>query len=306
MYSYQISKSSFLRKIDALLLNKGIFFSLPWLLSAFFVSNSLNPTEHLSAQNFVWLLLAFLSARTLGMALNRLIDWKFDAENPRTANRPLCTKELSPLSVRFVIVGGISTYLIASNALGGVCWKMAPIILAMLFLYSYTKRFTYLCHFFLGLTQAMGVLLAYFAFSENLSLTPFFFATALAFSMAGADIVYSCCDEQYDRSRGLYSIPASFGRRRARLFSFSSLALSIVFVALSLLLWAIEFNLSYIAIFMALGLWLFASSLLLWKVCMQSRMENYQKAFILWQSQIAWWVLVSTAIISLAKIWQGN
>jgi 4-hydroxybenzoate polyprenyltransferase len=170
-------------------------------------------------EKLIWITLAMVGARTLAMALNRLIDARFDALNVRTANRAL------PLGL--ISTGQMLVFCVLSAALLGFsAWRLNPLCLALtplalLFLvgYSYTKRFTWLCHLALGLTDGIAPMGGWLAVNPTLSvanlLPPFLLMLAVSAWVGGFDLIYSCQDIAFDRAHGLHSIPERFGAARA-------------------------------------------------------------------------------------------
>ena len=167
----------------------------------------------------LWITLAMAGARTLAMALNRLIDSRLDALNPRTANRALPKKQLSVAEM--VVYSAIAAALLAVSAwlLNPLCFALAPVALLFLVGYSYTKRFTWLCHLALGLTDGIAPIGGWLAVNPTISVAnlvpPFLLGLAVAAWVGGFDLIYSCQDIEFDRTHGLYSIPARFGPARA-------------------------------------------------------------------------------------------
>lgn len=164
---------------------------------------------------FFWMVLAMVGARTAGMSANRLIDQEIDAKNPRTADRLLPRKKISPSAVFAVML--LSLALLAWSAwnLNPLCFKLCPLAFALLLGYSYLKRFTWACHFGLGAVQACGPLGAWMAVAGRFEWSALWLGLGVAFWMAGFDILYALADEEYDRKHGVYSIPGCFGAHKA-------------------------------------------------------------------------------------------
>ena len=167
----------------------------------------------------IWITLAMAGARTLAMTLNRLIDARADALNPRTANRALPKKLLRPGEM--VVISVISAAVLAFSAwqLNPLCFKLTPVALLFVVGYSYTKRFTWLCHLALGLTDGIAPVGGWLAVNPTISvanlLPPALLGLAVTFWVGGFDLIYACQDIEFDRAHGLYSIPARFGPARA-------------------------------------------------------------------------------------------
>ncbi|HEY7781307.1 MAG TPA: UbiA-like polyprenyltransferase [Ktedonobacterales bacterium] len=167
----------------------------------------------------IWITLAMIGARTVAMALNRLVDATIDAQNPRTANRALPRRLLRPLEMLlFAILAG-ALLAVSAAALNPLCLKLVPVALIFLVGYSYTKRFTWLCHLALGLTDGIAPIGGWLAVNPTISvanwLPPALLALAVTAWVGGFDLIYGCQDIEFDRAHGLHSIPARFGPRVA-------------------------------------------------------------------------------------------
>ncbi|HEV8191594.1 MAG TPA: UbiA-like polyprenyltransferase [Ktedonobacterales bacterium] len=163
----------------------------------------------------IWITLAMAGARTLAMTLNRLIDARADALNPRTANRALPKKLLSSREMVFFAI--LSALVLAFSAwqLNPLCFALTPVALLFLVGYSYTKRFTWLCHLALGLTDGIAPIGGWLAVNPSISaanlVPPLLLGLAVAAWVGGFDLIYACQDIAFDRAHKLYSIPARFG-----------------------------------------------------------------------------------------------
>ncbi|WP_018751411.1 UbiA-like polyprenyltransferase [Paenibacillus sanguinis] len=158
-----------------------------------------------------WVLLAMFGARSAAMGLNRLIDRVSDAKNPRTAGRAI---PAGLLKISEVIVFIIASFLLlfwAASELEPLALKLLPIAVVMLVFYSYTKRFTWLCHVVLGLTIALAPLGGWAAVTGKVDWTAMIFFATITFWIAGFDIIYACQDVEFDKEEGLHSIPVRFG-----------------------------------------------------------------------------------------------
>ncbi len=161
---------------------------------------------------FIWITVAMVAARTLAMAVNRVADLEYDARNPRTANRPLPRGELSPRQVWAAAALSLAVFLFAAWQLNPFVLKLAPLAVIALVGYSYTKRFTWLSHWWLGLTDGAAAAGAWAAVTGNLDApTPWLLWLAVTFWIAGFDLIYACQDVDFDRETGLHSVPARFG-----------------------------------------------------------------------------------------------
>jgi 4-hydroxybenzoate polyprenyltransferase len=182
-----------------------------------------------------WILLAMVGARSAAMAFNRLVDLPFDARNPRTANRALPRKLLSrSFVVAFVMVSSLAL-VFAAFMLNRLAFMLSPAALAIVFLYSYTKRFTWLTHVFLGISLACAPVGAWIAVRGDIRSTPLLLGLAVILWVAGFDIIYSCQDLEFDRREPLHSIPKRFGLAGA--LWISALLHLVMVVVLGLLFW---------------------------------------------------------------------
>jgi 4-hydroxybenzoate polyprenyltransferase len=163
------------------------------------------------ARELALLTAAMVCIRSFAMAFNRIVDIGYDRLNPRTADRPLITGEISPRAAR-IFCGVMAVGFVASAAgMNALCLALSPLALFVAGLYSYTKRFTWLCHFVLGLMLAMAPMAGYLAITAAFALPPMLLSAAVAFWVAGFDIFYACQDADFDKKHGLHSVPEHFG-----------------------------------------------------------------------------------------------
>ena len=215
-------------------------FALPFALSMFIVVSNEYSTNYMQ---FFWILAALVSARTAAMAFNRLLDRHIDAKNPRTAARELPRKAVSVYGVQKLIIISSLVFFLSSLQLGMHCLYLSPLVLAFLFFYSYTKRFTKFSHLILGAALAMAPGGVWYALTAELAWLPVIMMTAVLFWVAGFDIIYSCQDKDFDKANSLFSMPATLGVQRA-------LKLARIFhIFTALLLFYFGFVLNYGAIY---------------------------------------------------------
>src|SRR5512132_1450990 len=160
------------------------------------------------------IVLAMVGARSAAMAHNRLADRRLDAANPRTASRALPAGALSVGYVRVFLAASVAVFLLAAASLNRLTLLLAPVALAILFLYSYTKRFTALCHLVLGLCLAMAPVGAWIAVRGDIRAPAVYLGLAVLFWTAGFDVIYALQDEAHDRRVGIHSIPERLGTRQ--------------------------------------------------------------------------------------------
>jgi 4-hydroxybenzoate polyprenyltransferase len=163
------------------------------------------------ARQLVWIVVAMVAARNAAMGFNRLVDQEIDRRNPRTSGRELPSGRLSRPAV-WLFTGLLSAlFVLASFQLGRLCGALAPVALAVVFGYSYTKRFTWWSHLVLGLALSIAPIGGWLAVRGTLAPAPFFLAAAVLLWVAGFDVIYATQDVAFDRAQGLHSIPARFG-----------------------------------------------------------------------------------------------
>jgi 4-hydroxybenzoate polyprenyltransferase len=187
-------------------------FALPFAL----VGLTLASYERPVAPRIVLLVaLAFTAARFGAMAFNRLVDRKIDAQNPRTENRELPSGAISPLEVGLAVAAASVVFLVAAALLNPLCLALAPLALAWVFFYSFTKRFTSLSHIVLGVALAIAPVGASIALLGQLDPRFLWLAGAVALWVAGFDTIYSLQDLEFDRAHGIHSLPRLLGPKRA-------------------------------------------------------------------------------------------
>ena len=191
-------------------------FALPFALAA----AAMAAYGHgVTVAQMVAIVLAMVGARTAAMGFNRIVDRRVDAANPRTAGRELPTGKVSLTAAVTLTVASAALFLAAAAWLGPLCLRLAPIVLALVLGYSFTKRFTWLCHLFLGLAIGSAPTAAWIAVRGRLDAPAVWLSAAVATWIAGFDVLYALSDRDFDRRAGIYSIPARFGVPAALLIS---------------------------------------------------------------------------------------
>ncbi len=164
---------------------------------------------------FSLVILCMVFARSAAMAFNRYLDRSFDAKNPRTAIREIPKGIISASSaLRFVIFNCIA-FVVCTWFINPLCFFLSPVALLVVLGYSYTKRFTALCHIILGIGLSLAPIGAYLAVTGSFALLPILFSFAVVFWVSGFDIIYALQDIDFDKSQDLYSIPATLGKAKA-------------------------------------------------------------------------------------------
>jgi 4-hydroxybenzoate polyprenyltransferase len=184
-------------------------FALPFALCGAMLAASGLPTAH----QLFWIIVAMVAARSAAMAFNRLVDATIDAANPRTQMRALPAGHLSPAFVSTFVVVSCAVFVLASSQLNRLTFALSPVALAVLLLYSYTKRFTRFSHLVLGFALGIAPAAAWIAVRGSLDPRILLLTAAVMFWVAGFDVLYACQDFDFDRGAGLHSIPRHVGIR---------------------------------------------------------------------------------------------
>jgi 4-hydroxybenzoate polyprenyltransferase len=205
-------------------------FMLPFALcGAMLAANGL-PSPHVLA----WIIVAMVTARSAAMAFNRLADASIDAANPRTQTRALPAGTLTPGFVITFVVVSCAVFVFAASQLNRLSFILSPLALAIILLYSYTKRFTRWSHLVLGFAMGIAPSAAWIAVRGSLDPRILLLTAAVTFWGAGFDVLYACQDYEFDREAGLHSIPRYFGISKSlwisRLFHFIMLLLLVSLV----------------------------------------------------------------------------
>lgn len=175
-------------------------------------------------------LACMVTARSAAMAFNRYIDRHFDSKNPRTAIREIPAGQIKPTSALIFTIISAGLFMWCSYLINELCFYLSPVALLVILGYSYTKRFTPLCHLVLGLGLSLAPIGAYLALTERFDVLPVIFSVVVFFWVGGFDVIFALQDEEFDRGEGLKSIPVLIGKAKAlRLSEFMHL-ISAVFV----------------------------------------------------------------------------
>ena len=182
-------------------------FALPFALCGAMLAASGLPSAH----QLIWIVIAMLAARSAAMAFNRLADAAIDAANPRTRTRAIPAGDLSSTFVGTFVIVSCAVFILAASQLNRLTLWLSPIALAVLLLYSYTKRFTRLSHLVLGFALGIAPSAAWIAVRGSLDPRILLLTAAVTFWVAGFDILYACQDFEFDRNAALHSIPRHIG-----------------------------------------------------------------------------------------------
>ena len=164
---------------------------------------------------FILVLVCMVTARSTAMAFNRYLDRHFDKLNPRTAIREIPAGIIKAEKALVFIGINMAIFITATYFINSICFYLSPVALFVILFYSYTKRFTYLCHLVLGIGLSLAPIGAYLAVTGNFDLLPLLFSFAVIFWVSGFDIIYALQDIDFDQSLSLYSIPSQWGLKQS-------------------------------------------------------------------------------------------
>lgn len=223
-------------------------FALPFALAAVLLASREHPVE---PAVLWWILVAMASARSAAMGFNRYADYEYDRRNPRTYSRPLTAGQIDKKSVLFLVFISSCLFVFSAAMLGHLCLALSVPVLALLFFYSFTKRFTELSHFFLGFAIGMSPAGAWIASTGGWDIRVLPLSAALMTYIAGFDILYACQDMEFDRKERLFSLPACGNAERA--LRISSILHILTFVFLYLTYFVFRLGSVYLGILFIIG-----------------------------------------------------
>lgn len=203
-------------------------FALPFAFIGFTLA--IKEGYSFSLKLFLLVVLCMVTARNSAMAFNRYIDRKFDMLNPRTAIREIPAGIIDPNNAVFFIAINCLLFIASTYFINTICFYLSPIALFVILFYSYTKRFTPLCHLVLGCGLALAPIGAYLAVTGHFAWLPLFFSFTVFCWVSGFDIIYALQDETFDRAHRLNSIPVMLGTKGALRFSEVLHLFSVAFV----------------------------------------------------------------------------
>jgi 4-hydroxybenzoate polyprenyltransferase len=189
-------------------------FAMPFALTAFFIALS-QQREGMDWLKLALVILCMVFARSAAMAFNRYLDRDIDAVNPRTRVREIPSGVITPKAALVFVVANCALFIATTWFINMLCFALSPVALAVVLGYSYTKRFTWLCHLVLGLGLSLAPVGAYLAVAGHFDWIPVLYGLAVLLWVAGFDVIYALQDESFDKSQDLYSIPSFFGKKRA-------------------------------------------------------------------------------------------
>jgi len=186
-------------------------FALPFALTGALLAARATHHGWPTLRQIVWIVVAMVAARSAAMTINRIVDLRYDRENPRTKQRALATGALSVSFAWIFTFAAVALFFVAASQLNPLALKLAPLAILILFFYSFTKRFTSWSHLFLGFALGISPAAAWIAITGSLDIRMLILCAAVTLWVGGFDVLYACQDIEYDKTAGLYSVPKSFG-----------------------------------------------------------------------------------------------
>ncbi|MEZ4997884.1 MAG: UbiA-like polyprenyltransferase [Bacteroidales bacterium] len=207
-------------------------FAMPFALAGYFIGAT-QPGYGFSLKTFLLVLACMVFARSAAMGFNRWADVRFDSLNPRTAVREIPAGKITPRQAMIFVIVSSLFFIVSAGLLNRLTLFLSPVALLVILGYSYTKRFTPLCHLVLGLGLSLAPIGAYIAVTGSFALLPLIYSVIVLTWVSGFDIIYSLQDDEFDRETGLYSIPAVMSRGKALGISAALHLITVVMVAVA-------------------------------------------------------------------------
>lgn len=209
-----MSKVLYMKNYFSLITFSHSVFALPFAFVGYFLAMQQTHIDF-DVRIFLFIVLCMLFARSAAMAFNRYLDRDIDAQNPRTATREIPAGIISPQRVLFFVILNCVLFIVSAALINEMCLLLSPIALIIVLGYSYTKRFTYLCHFILGLGLSLAPIGAYIAAADRFNGTACIYSAIVLLWVSGFDIIYALQDDEFDSQHDLFSVPVRFGRTNA-------------------------------------------------------------------------------------------
>ncbi len=207
-------KTNRIRTVLEMIKFEHSIFALPFALTGALLAARAThqpPRGWPSIRQVLWIIVAMVAARSAAMTMNRIADLRYDRENPRTKQRALATGALTLQFAWFFTLAAVTAFLLAAWQLNSLALKLAPLAIAILFFYSFTKRFTNWSHLFLGFALGISPAAAWIAITGGLDWRMLILCAAVTLWVGGFDVLYACQDVDYDQHAGLFSVPKKFG-----------------------------------------------------------------------------------------------
>jgi 4-hydroxybenzoate polyprenyltransferase len=212
--SKSMSKSRLQTVLEMIKFEHSVF-ALPFALTGALLAARFTSNGWPTLRQIVWIVVAMVAARSAAMTMNRIVDVRYDRENPRTARRVLVTGALSlPFAWTFTLIA-VALFVFSAWQLNRLALELSPVAIAVLFFYSFTKRFTNWSHLFLGFALGISPAAAWIAITGGLDWRMLILCAAVTLWVGGFDVLYACQDVDFDQRAGLFSVPKKFGIARA-------------------------------------------------------------------------------------------
>lgn len=209
-------------------------FALPFALAGFFLASSQGGQEF-SIRTLIFVVLCMVFARSAAMSFNRYADHRYDEMNPRTKNREIPSGIISRREALSIVIISSVLFIFTTSMINRLTFILSPVALTIILGYSFTKRFTSLCHFILGLGLSLAPIGAYISVTGRFDILPLIYSGIVLTWVGGFDIIYSLQDDEFDKKHNLFSLPALTGRRKSlRLSVLSHVMTTILVIAAGL------------------------------------------------------------------------
>ncbi len=233
-YLFILKMITKIKKYLSLVKFSHTIFAMPFAIIGFFLG-----VEHyaLNYVVFVLIILCMIFARNSAMAFNRFIDRKYDILNPRTATREIPAGAISPFKALIFVIFNSMLFIVTTFFINKLVFLLSPVALFVVLFYSYTKRFTALCHFVLGIGLSLAPIGAYLSVTGEFALLPVLFSCIVLLWVSGFDIIYALQDYDFDKSEHLNSIPVMLGKTKARFLSIVLHCLVVIILIFTGIIW---------------------------------------------------------------------
>lgn len=229
---------------------------MPFALIGFFLARESQKISTFNWEKLILVILCMIFARSAAMAFNRYIDKDIDKKNPRTSKiREIPKGDIKAKSALIFVIINVLLFIVTTYFINTICLQLSPVALLIILSYSYTKRFTSICHLILGLGLSLSPIGAYLAVNESFDIIPLLFSLVVLFWVSGFDIIYSLQDEDFDKANKLYSFPVLLGKKNA--IYLSKILHFLTFSTLSIVGLLGNFGLYY-----WIGFWIFSALLI--------------------------------------------
>ena len=225
-----------IKKYFSLIKFSHTIFAMPFAMVGYFLGIH-QPGFSFDWKILIYVVLCMVFARSAAMAFNRIVDLRYDIKNPRTINREIPAGKISVFSGTVFVLISSFLFIVTTFFINWTVFFLSPVALIVIFVYSYTKRFTSLCHFVLGLGLSLAPIGAYLSVTSEFDLLPILFSLVVLLWVGGFDIIYALQDDEFDKSLNLHSIPVKLGRRNALVLSALAHTVTVAIIGFAGLYW---------------------------------------------------------------------